>query len=63
VPFAVTLLPSVYIQCGSAVGYYYFSAWLIFGVVTVAMKYFAPHSAVPYRVISREYENVKGKEE
>ena len=47
----------------NAVGYYYFSAWLIFGVVFVAMKYLAPHSAVPYRVTLREYENVEGQEE
>jgi len=47
----------------NAVGYYYFSAWLIFDVLLVAMKYFAPHSAVPYRVTLREYENVEVKEE
>ena len=46
-----------------AVGYYYFSAWLNFGVVFVAMKYFAPHSAVPYRVTLREYVKVEGQEE
>jgi heme exporter protein D len=47
----------------NAVGSYYFSAWLIFGVVFVAMKYLAPHSAVPYRVTLREYENVEANEE
>jgi hypothetical protein len=43
------------------VGYYYFSAWLIFHIVVMAMMYFAPHSAASYRVAFRGHVNVVGK--
>jgi hypothetical protein len=61
VTYAVTLLTPF--NKYNAVLYYYFSAWLIFGVVVVAMNYFAPHFEVPYRVSLEEYENVEIKEE